>query len=143
MGSPYFFSHEIEVLRVDDGDHSDSKVEGAIHVVLWDIADLLEKVKNRQNWPAASFEYYIDVPGQYSGDVFNKASTSDMSQTLDYAITINQPLQRREVILVGLEELLADRHPELGHCRSHFITSDVEQKLSREAVAIGMKAQRR
>src|SRR5690348_4129185 len=67
-----------EAFRRDDDDEADAHVEGAQHLLLLDIAEVLEVLEDGQHRPAAEFDMRRDGAGQDAGQVLRDAAAGDV-----------------------------------------------------------------
>lgn len=66
-----------------DKDHTDSHVEDSIHLVLVQVSEVAEPLKDGWDIPRSSFDPQLHAIGDDPFEILEKAATGDMSESMD------------------------------------------------------------
>ena len=130
------------VLRADNHNHSNPQIEGSQHLVFRNISYLLHQWIDRQYRPASMRQLNVYIRRKYSRNILYQSATSNMGQTLDYALMVNQPVQRRQIALMWLQQLFGNRTSKLFNMAVHLISADIQKNFTGQAIAIGVQSNR-
>ena len=86
-----------------EGDEADAHIEGAEHLVLLDIAELLQVLEDGQNRPAAELDVGGGVFGQDARQVLGDSATGDVGHAAG-VIAGGQLFDEAQVAAVSLHE---------------------------------------
>ena len=73
----------VRILLGDDGNHADAHIEGVEHVVLRDVSDLLDLLKDRQHPNLASVDDRFGAGVERARNVFIKTAAGDVDNRFD------------------------------------------------------------
>src|SRR5262245_38586045 len=130
--------HLALVRGIDNDDHSNPHIECPVHLAIGHAADSLEQLENRQHRPGLAIELGSGAGRQDSWNVLEQAAAGDVGEALDDALA-EQAIKRAKVAPMRLEQLAGDRGSEVIEPGIDAISRNVEQELSREAVAVCVK----
>ena len=132
----------LHLLGVDDDDETDSHVERAQHLILFDVAELLEMLEERWHGPACQVHDSRGSTRQNAGQVLGDATSGDMSHAADQAhfgTSSGELFDDREVAPVSAHEGCAGLVLELVDVLVWAVVGDFEEQLAGERVAVGMQ----
>src|SRR5438105_1555794 len=129
----------LEFFRRNHQHQTDSHVEHAQHLVLRDVAQLPQMLKNRQHRPATQLDSSRGAARQHSRQVFCDAAASDVRHGSD-AVGIRQPFDQRPVTLVRPHELGAHLVFQLVDVGFRLVTRHGEQQLAGQRVSVSVQA---
>ena len=87
----------------DHSNHADAAVEGAVHLHLFDIAVLLQPLKNARHAPAIGVDNRTGILGKHTRQVLQQAAAGDVCQCM-YSFAVNDIVQRGYVNFCGSEQ---------------------------------------
>ena len=73
----------VRILLRNDGNHADAHIEGVEHVVLRDVSDLLDLLKDRQHPNLASVDERFGAGVERARNVFIKTAAGDVDNRFD------------------------------------------------------------
>ena len=132
LGLFYFFGG-------DNGDETDTHVEGAEHFVVLDVAEVLEVFEEGWNDPRCSVDDGAHSFGDDAGEVLGDPAAGDMGHAGDDFGT-GELLDDGEVATVGSHEGGTGLVLELVDVVVGAIAGDFKEELAGEGVAVGMEA---
>ncbi|OLT50962.1 hypothetical protein BJF88_02370 [Cellulosimicrobium sp. CUA-896] len=123
----------VDAVRPDDGDHADPEVERVLEVAAGHAAQIAHEAEDRRHLPARAVDDADEAGRQHARQVCREAATGDVREGVHLRGVVGR--EREAVARVharGLEQLLADRAPELVDvpfeappaCRSTARTSE-------------------
>src|SRR5262249_41416459 len=134
--------HMVDVFRRHDYRHTDSHIEDAIHLRLFDIAHPLHRFEDRQDGPTSALVGCDAIFGKYARNIFEKSSSGQMSKTFDRA-TVEKPSERGQVVSMRFQKLFADRAAQFVQICIGFVAADIEEDLTSKAVSVRVEPKRR
>src|SRR6202034_1006073 len=126
----------LEQVRGNDRDQADAHVEGAEHLVGFEIAELLEVGEEGRWIPGREIDLSGEAAGEDAGKVLGEASSSDVGEAAD-DLSLNEFADGRKVAAVGAHEGGADLVAELVDVLVGAIAGGLEEQLEGEGVAGG------
>lgn len=123
----------------DGGDEADTHIEGAHHLVLRDLAELAEVIKDGQDGPGADFDLRAGAFGQNAREIFSDAAAGNVGHAYGEACA-DEFLNDVEIAAVGLHEGRARFLLDGGDVLRRLVAGDFKEQLAGEGVAVGMEA---
>ena len=120
-------------------DEADAHIEGAEHLILFDIAELLEMLEERRDGPGGEVDGCAHAFGDDAREVLGDASAGDVGHTVD-DFGPGELLDDGEVAAVGAHEGGTGLVLEFVDVLLGAIFRDFKQQFAGEGVAVGVQA---
>ena len=128
-----------ELFGGDGGDEANAHVEGAEHLVLGDVAEMLEVFEQRRGCPGGEVDDRAHAFGQDAGEVFRDTATGDVGHARgDFGG--GKLLDDGKIAAVGAHKGRAGLVLELVDVVLGVIVGDFEEEFAGERVAVGVEA---
>ncbi len=121
----------LDLFGGDDRDQADAHVEGAQHLVLLDVAEVLQVFEERRDGPTGEVDDGRGAAGQDARQVLRDAAAGDVRHAADDAGGSELP-DDAEVAAVGTHEGGASLVLELVDVVVRVVMGDLEEQLARE-----------
>lgn len=121
----------------EDDDHADAHVEGVVHVMFVDLAELLDEGEEGGDGPAAFVDSDAGSGWQDAGDIVPEAATGNVSEATDVDVGVAEGLDFIEVTAVDGEHRFARGCVEVG---VGGVPVEVAEGAAGEGVAVGVEA---
>ena len=122
-----------------DDDEADAHVEGAQHLVLRDVAEVLQVLEEGRDGPSGEIDDGAHALGQDAGEVLGDAAAGDVGHAA-HDCRRGELLDDGEVAAVGAHEGGAGLVLELVDVLLGAVFGDLEEQLASERVAVGVEA---
>jgi len=129
----------LEFCRGDDQQHAQAHVEGAQHLVLRNVAQLLQVLEQGQHRPGAEFDDGCGSPRQHARQILSDAAAGNVGQRGN-ASRIDQLFQRRPVTLVGAHQLITDFILDLVDVGFRRVAGHFEEQFAGQRISVGVQA---
>jgi len=123
----------------DDDDEADAHVEGAEHLVLGYVAQMLQVLEEGWDGPAGEVDYGAHALRNDAGEIFCDAAAGDVGHAADDFCS-GELFDDGEVAAVGAHEGGAGLILELVDVLLWAVLGDFEEELAGEGVAVGVEA---
>ena len=133
----------LEVLLRDDHHEADAHVEHAVHLLVVDLALVLDELEDRRNFPCRTVNLGVHALREDARDVVRETAASNVRHAVDLDLPVHQLGDGLEEALVHGEERVAERLVRPRKLVLPGILAEIEDHAARERKAVRLQAVRR
>lgn len=130
----------MNVEPIDHENHSDSHVEGSIHLGFSDIAHLLNEIEDRERGPGSLFDHDACICAQDSRNVVEEATAGEVCHRVERTVFAEPRLDCVVVAAVGREQGVSDCLLGARDEVSDAESANFEESASGKAESVGVKS---